>query len=163
MRVALTDLNLAHLFIVTPGGLSYPLDETISVLTVTDLDTVLKDGRISIDLKRADTRQRASQVSGVRNGSPELAKGRIRGFPSFACTASFVRSGATPCRSEAPHTWLSPATLDLYSSTASLRHVHGSPVLGLLRRLCPPHETSPDLAACPASRTGRSCRGSRVH
>jgi hypothetical protein len=43
-----------------------------------------------------------------------------------------------------------------YSSTASLRHVHGSPVLRLLRRLRPPRETSPDWAACRASRARRS-------
>jgi hypothetical protein len=43
-----------------------------------------------------------------------------------------------------------------YSSTASLRHVRGSPALGLLRRLRPPRETSPDWAACRASRARRS-------
>lgn len=47
--------------------------------------------------------------------------------------------------------------------TASLRHVHGFPVLGLLRRLRPSDETSPDLAACRTSRVRRSARGSRVH
>jgi hypothetical protein len=50
----------------------------------------------------------------------------------------------------------SPAAWMPYSSTASLRHVHGSPVLRLLRRLRPPRETSPDWAACRASRARRS-------
>jgi hypothetical protein len=37
-------------------------------------------------------------------------------------------------------------------STASLRHVRGSPALRLLRRLRPSTETSPGLAACRATR-----------
>src|SRR5262249_30596751 len=45
--------------------------------------------------------------------------------------------------------------------TASLRHVRGSPALGLLRRLRPPYQTSLDLAACRASNpafiSGFSC------
>lgn len=49
-----------------------------------------------------------------------------------------------------PHTWLASATPAPYSPTASLRHVRGSPALGLLRRLRPPRETSPDWAACRA-------------
>ena len=45
---------------------------------------------------------------------------------------------------------------------ASLRHVRGFPALGLLRKLRPSSETSPDLVACRASRARRSDRGSRV-
>ena len=61
-----------------------------------------------------------------------------------------------------PHTWLSPPALKPYPSTASLRHVRGSPALRLLRGLCPSYETSLDLAACRSSRDRRSIRGSRV-
>ncbi len=72
----------------------------------------------------------------------------------FACTARAARSGANPDRDRATHTWLSPAASALHPSTASLRHVRGSPALRLLRRLRPPFETSRDLAACRRSLDG---------
>ncbi len=71
--------------------------------------------------------------------------------------------GATLCREWMPHTWLSPAAPKSYASTVSLRHVRGSPALGLLRRLRPLSETSPNSAACCASHAQRSDQGSRVH
>ncbi len=73
----------------------------------------------------------------------------------FARRASSARSGASPCRTETPHTWLSPASSERYSSTVSLRHVRGSPALRLLRRLRPPIRDVAGLGslpgfACPA-------------
>lgn len=58
------------------------------------------------------------------------------------------RSRATASSQRMPHTWLSLASSSSYVSTASLRHVRGSPARGLLRRLRPSSETSPDLVAC---------------
>ena len=40
MRVAMQDLNLAHLWIVYPGAEAYDLDERISVLPVSDVPTI---------------------------------------------------------------------------------------------------------------------------
>ena len=51
----------------------------------------------------------------------------------------------------------------LHSSTASLCPVRGSPALRLLRKLRPPVETSPGLAACRLFQVRRSTRSSRVH
>ena len=48
MRVALHDLELAHLFVVYPGDEAYPLDDRISVLPVADIPALaesLADGR----------------------------------------------------------------------------------------------------------------------
>src|SRR5262249_36776858 len=87
---------------------------------------------------------------------------RSPGVPYFACAARVARSGAKESPPWWPHTWLSPATLALHSSTAFLRHVHGSPVLGLLRRLRPSAETSPGLAACRVFQSRRSARSSYV-
>jgi predicted AAA+ superfamily ATPase len=37
MRSALSDLALDHLYLVTPGGESYPLDDRVSVLSISDI------------------------------------------------------------------------------------------------------------------------------
>ncbi len=78
----------------------------------------------------------------------------------FACTAHAARSGANPDRDRAPHTWLSPAASALHPSTASLRHVRGSPALRLLRRLRPPFETClrPLASGSPRSRPASAAR-----
>ena len=41
MRVALADLGLEHLYVVYPGDLTYPLDETITALSIEQLNTTL--------------------------------------------------------------------------------------------------------------------------
>jgi predicted AAA+ superfamily ATPase len=38
MRIAVKDLNLAHLWIIYPGQVSYPADDKITVLSVTEID-----------------------------------------------------------------------------------------------------------------------------
>jgi hypothetical protein len=103
-----------------------------------------------------DAREGDPQVAWVGNEPPTACRTRSRVVHGFARTASSARSGASPCRSWIPHAWLSPAASARYSSTASLRHVRGSPALRLLRRLRPSPETWPDWTACRASLARRS-------
>ena len=110
-----------------------------------------------------DAREGDPQVARVGNQPPQLAEDVVGLVPTSRVQLPLLAPEPAPCRAGSPHTWLSPAASRPYSSTASLRHVRGSPALGLLRRLRPSSETSPDLAACRASRARRSDRGSRVH
>jgi len=41
MRSAIADLQLSHLYVVHPGPRSFPLDETITALCLTDLGQAL--------------------------------------------------------------------------------------------------------------------------
>ena len=75
---------------------------------------------------------------------------RSRGSPSFVRTACVARCGASSYRAGSPHTWLPPPASHPYASTVPLRHVRGSPALGLLRGLRPPFETSLDLDSLPS-------------
>ena len=42
MRIAIKDLQLKHLYIVYPGNKTYPLDESITALSINDLHSVLQ-------------------------------------------------------------------------------------------------------------------------